>query len=79
MAWKRFLTAMLIVVMGISLLPAPGNAVEAKEPATFLEMTIGKKRVIKDGTGSDSLPTAPIRMAGANGETIPLIPLRHAA
>lgn len=79
MAWKRFLTAMLIVFMGISLLPAPGNAVEAKEPATFLEMTIGEKRVIKDGTGSDSLPTAPIRMAGANGETIPMIPLRHAA
>lgn len=79
MAWKQFLIATLIALIGMSLLPTPGNALGVEKPVTFLEMTIGEKKIIKDGIGGDRLPVAPMTTVGANGEDIPMVPVRPIA
>lgn len=77
--WKRLLATLLILLQVMLLLPATGKALDAGEPATFLEMTIGEKKIIKDGTSGDRLPVAPITVPGAKGEQIPMVPLQPVA
>lgn len=79
MAWKQILIATLVALIGMSLLPAPGNALGTEGPVTFLEMTIKETKVITDGTGGGSLPVAPITIANTKGEDIPMVPVRPVA